>query len=192
MKSLALVLLLLVGSTIIKFAEVSGGNFPFTMDQGRDMIDLRHMVVTYSPRLVGPTTSINGVLLGPFWYYFNLIPFIAGGGNPSFLVYWQIIWYQIAVVSLWFVLKKQNQVLANITALTLFLMPTGFNVARYFWNANSMPIFTIFFLVSLIYTLVNKSPKNLLILGIISGLSMQVEAAFGILFFPFAFCLLRI
>lgn len=178
---------ILVVSSVIKVMEVKDGNFPFTMDQGRDMVDMRHMVVTMSPRLVGPTTSINGVLLGPFWYYFNLIPFIATGGSPSAIVYWQIIWYQISVVVLWYVLKKQSQSLAAIVSICLFLMPTGFNTARYFWNANSMPFFTTFFFAAMILAAREKITRNLLLLGIISGLSMQIEAAFGLLLFPFAF-----
>ncbi|EKD53314.1 MAG: hypothetical protein ACD_61C00071G0002 [uncultured bacterium] len=178
--------IILVTTSIIKVAEVTGGNYPFTMDQGRDMVDIRHMVVTFSPRLVGPTTSINGVLLGPFWYYFNLIPFILSGGNPSAIVYWQILWYQISVIVLWLVLKKKSVSLAGITALFLFLMPTGFNTARYFWNANSMPFFTIFFFAVLVAAIRHKSDRNTLLLGLVAGLALQIEAAFGILLFPFA------
>ncbi len=182
-----ILILVVVASTLIKGAEVMNGNFPFTTDQGRDMVDIRHMVVTLSPRLVGPTTSINGVLLGPFWYYFNLIPFVIGGGDPSFIVYWQITWYQISVLALWFVLKRKSQSLASIISILLLLMPLGFNTARYFWNANSMPFFTIFYFAALILAVQNKSNRNLVMLGLISGLAMQIEAAFGIIFFPFAF-----
>ncbi|OIN92583.1 hypothetical protein AUJ42_00285 [Candidatus Collierbacteria bacterium CG1_02_44_10] len=193
--SLILFLVILLSSSVLKIMEVSHNNFPFTTDQGRDMVDMRHMVVTHSPRLVGPTTSINGVLLGPFWYYFNLIPFVAGGGDPSFLVYWQILWYQLSVVALWFVLKKNHSSLAVIVSVLLFLMPTGFNTARYFWNANSMVFFTTLYFAALIFAFhVSPSklktntpaPITLLVLGLVSGISMQIEAAFGILFFPFA------
>ncbi len=206
--------LLLLATTVIKVAEVYDGNFPFTTDQGRDMVDIRHMVVTHTPRLVGPTTSINGVLLGPTWYYFNLVPFLLGGGNPQHVVYWQIFWYQLSVVVLWLVLRKKNQHLAGIVSLLLLLMPTGFNTARYFWNANSMPFFTTFYFAALIWAASslrdssNLEPRQshttsvipdlignlfkslnykLLLLGLISGIAMQVEAAFGILLFPFAF-----
>ena len=216
--SLIFLIILLFVSSVLKILEVSGHNFPFTTDQGRDMVDMRHMVVTHTPRLVGPTTSINGVLLGPFWYYFNLAPFIVGEGDPSYIVYWQILWYQLSVVILWFVLKKNHPSLALIVSVLLLLMPTGFNTARYFWNANSMVFFTILYFAALIWALFPDSkvenpkdviPKNisslrtpptagcgnlyessnfrLLILGLISGLAMQIEAAFGILFFPFAF-----
>ena len=155
---LTLFLLIVLASSVLKIMEVANNNFPFTTDQGRDMVDMRHMVVTHAPRLVGPTTSINGVLLGPSWYYFNLIPFVFGGGDPAFVVYWQIFWYQLSVIILWLVLKRERPVLAIIISTLLFLMPTGFNTARYFWNANSMVFFTTLYFTTLIWAL--SPPKH--------------------------------
>ncbi len=173
-------------SLLIKILSVWGNNIPITYDQGRDLVDLRQMIVTHTPRLVGPTTSINGVLLGPFYYYFLLLPFIIFGGNPMALMFWQIIWFQISVVLLWLVLRKKSRVLANVVGILLSLLPTGFYTARYFWNANVMPIFTILFIAALIYLLEKRTLKRSFLVGFISGLSLQIEAAFGIIFFPFA------
>lgn len=194
MKNLGLILLsvVLLISTLIKVFAVSGNNFPFTMDQGRDMVDIRQMVVSHTPRLVGPTTSINGVLLGPFWYYFLLPPFLTSGGNPQAVMYWQIIWYQLSAIFLWWVIKKFNKNLAFFTAFLLLLSPTGFYTGRYFWNANAMPLMTAFFFGTLFLAIKKPSTINLMIAGLVAGLSMQVEAAFGILFFPFAFLYLAI
>lgn len=186
-----LITILLV-SALIRIAEVWNNNFAFTMDQGRDMVDIRHMVVNLSPRLVGPTTSINGVLLGPFWYYFNLIPFVISGGSPAAIVYWQILWYQLAGLFLYLVFKGKSRVFALIAASLFLFMPIGFNTTRYFWNANAMPFFTAIYLAFLFYTLNQKTNFNLLILGLLAGLSFQIEAAFGVLFFPFAFLVLLI
>lgn len=174
-------------STVIKIIEIKDYNFPFTMDQGRDMTDIRQMVVIHTPRLVGPTTSINGVLLGPFWYYFNLLPFVVTGGNPGAIVIWQIIWYQLACVLLYYVLSKKSQTLALFTSIMLLMAPFGFNTARYFWNANSMPIFTIIFFALLFWSINSKNKYFALAVGLIAGIAMQIEAAFGIIFFPFLF-----
>ncbi len=194
MKKFGLIILFLVFlvSTTIKIISVSGNNFPFTMDQGRDMVDIRQMVVSHTPRLVGPTTSINGVLLGPFWYYFLLPPFLVSGGSPQVVMYWQIIWYQLSVLFLWWVLKKLNKNIAFIAAFLLLLSPTGFYTGRYFWNANAMPLMTAFYFGVLLLTIKKPSTLNLILTGLVAGLSMQIEAAFGILFFPFAFLYLGI
>lgn len=174
-------------SLYIRIAAVWGNNFPFTMDQGRDMVDLRHMIVTTSPRLIGPTTSINGVFLGPAWYYFLLPAFVLGGGDPSVIMIWQIIWYQLSGLFLWWVFSKKSLRLGLIVSLLFLFAPVGFNTSRYFWNANAMPIFTAFFFGTLLMTLEKTSFKKLILTGILAGIGLQIEAAFGILFFPFAF-----
>jgi len=180
-----LLFIVLIVSLVIKIISVRGYNFAFTMDQGRDMTDIRQMIVTYTPRLVGPTTSINGVLLGPFWYYFNLPPFLLFGGNPAAIVYWQIIWFQLSCLLLYFFIKKNSPTLGFFVSSLLLLSPVGFNTARYFWNANSMPIFTIIFFATILWSNNTKFKYSKLIVGIITGLAMQIEAAFGILFIPF-------
>ncbi len=184
---LILIAVILVLSTLIKLQAVNNYNFPFTMDQGRDLVDIRQMVLSHTPRLVGPTTSINGVLLGPFWYYFLLPPFLLSGGNPQAIMYWQILWYQISAIILWHVVKRKDYLLASLIAILYLLMPMGFNTGRYFWNANAMPIFTGLYFACFLWALDKLNFKRLFALGLLAGLSVQIEAAFGILFFPFAF-----
>lgn len=187
----SLVFLLLLAafaiSAFLKIIALSNSTSIITYDQGRDLVDIRHMVVLHSPRLVGPTTSINGVLLGPFWYYFNIIPFILSGGNPSVIVLWQVFWYLISAFLLFFSLKRINILLAGITTIFYLLLPTGFYTGRFFWNANAMPLFTGIFIATLIWVIDNISSKRLFWLGIVSGLCLQIEAAFGFMFFPFIF-----
>ena len=172
-------------SLLIRISAIWGYNFPFTYDQGRDMADLRHMVVTHQPKLTGPTTSINGVHLGPFWYYFLLPSFIVGAGDPMAIMIWQIIWYQISGLFLWWVLSKTSENLGLMTAILFLFMPVGFNINRYFWNANAMVMFTAFFFGTLFFFLQKQTKKRSIFLGIITGLCLQIEAAFGVLFLPF-------
>jgi len=160
------------------------------MDQARDVLDLRHMVVSKVPKIVGPTTSINGVFLGPFWYYFNFPAFVFGTGNPAFLVYWNIFWYQLTGLIIWLYFNKKNQVLGVITSVLFLLMPIGFNVTRYVWNANPMPMFTALYLLLTYEIIFNPSRNKKILLGIFSGLFLQVEAAFAIIFLPFSLFIL--
>jgi hypothetical protein len=174
-------------SLFLKIGPTLGNNFPFTMDQARDMLAIRRMAVGLTPALVGPTTSINGVFLGPFWYYFNLPAFIFSGGNPAALVYWQILWYHLAAIIFYIFTYKKNHLFVFIFSLLFIFVPTFFYATRYSWNANAMPIFTLIYLVSLVETLTSPSRNKLFLLGLIAGLSFQIEAAFAVLFFPFAF-----
>lgn len=180
-----LFLIIFLISLLLRLGPILNYNFPFTYDQGRDMLDLRNIVVGGHPSLIGPTTSINGVYLGPFWYYFNLIPYLGGGGDPQVLVYWMIFWYLLAAFLLYYYLRKINHSLAFFTSTLYLLTPALFYSSRFSWNSNLMPPFTIFFFLLLIANLQHPTYKTSALLGLVSGLSMQIQAAFGILFFPF-------
>jgi|CXWL01.1.fsa_nt_gi hypothetical protein len=185
-KKIIFVIIFLI-TFFVRLEAIKENNLPFTTDQGRDMIDIRGIAISHKPRLIGPTTSINGVYLGPFWYYFNLPPFVASGGDPSSILVWQIVWYQLAGLLFYQILKQENSTLAFFTSVFFLIMPLGFNTSRYSWNANAMPTFTALFVLAL-YLLGQKvSARRALLTGLLAGLSLQIEAAFGILFFPFSF-----
>ena len=178
-------LFIFIFSFILRILAVLNCNFAFTMDQGRDMLDLRNIIVGKHLALIGPTTSVNGVFLGPFWYYFNLIPNILGRGNPFYLVLWLILWFQLAGLILWLYLKKFGALFA-LFASGLFLMsPALFSASSYSWNSNLAPVFSLFFFLSLFWFLERTGYKRAIILGLILGLCLQIQAAFGILLLPF-------
>lgn len=179
-------LLIFIVSFLLKLLPILNYNFPFTMDQARDMLDIRNIVDGRHLTLIGPTTSINGVFLGPFWYYFNLIPYILGLGDPTFLAYWNILWYLLAGLSLFLFSFRKNPIFALISSSIFLMAPAFFYSGRFFWSANPMPFATTFYFLALISSLIKPNLKKSVILGLICGLSMQFEAAFAVLFFPFA------
>lgn len=172
-------------SLYLKVLPVLNYNFPFTMDQARDMLDIRHIIELRNPTLIGPTTSINGVFLGPFYYYFNLLPYIVSGGDPAALTYWNILWYAIGAGLLFWFFYKKDIVFALVGSVIYMMAPAFFYSSRFFWNANPMPYMTVFYILSLFSFFRKQSYLGAAILGLIAGLSMQVEAAFGVIFLPF-------
>lgn len=183
---LILFVIIFFGSFLLRLLPILNNNFPFTMDQGRDMLDIRNIVVGKDLVLIGPTTSLNGVFLGPFWYYLNVFPYILGGGNPAYLTYWMVILYQLTGFVIWAFFKNKNSLLALLLSSLFLLSPGLFYASRFSWSANPMPLFTVFFFLILISNLEKTTKLRSLLLGIIIGLSMQIEAAFAILFFPFS------
>lgn len=168
-------------------------NMPFTMDQGRDLIDVRQIWQGKDVRLIGPTTSLNGVFLGPFYYYLISIPHLLGSGNPQAVLAWQIICFHLAIIYFWRTTRKYNNSFADLTSILLLLSPISFYTSRYFWNANFMPTFTLIYFTALIdYILGKAQPKKDILLGLVAGVSLQIEAAFGILFLPFTLLVLLV
>ncbi len=174
-----------VTAILLRVLPIQNNNFLFTMDQARDMLDIRNIVIGKHLTLVGPTTSINGVFLGPFWYYFNVLPFVLSKGHPVALVYWMIGLYLIAGFSLFRLVFKKNPLLALISSSIFLLAPAMFPPSQYSWSANPMPPFVLFFFLSFSDGIEKPNIKSFLLAGFLAGLCMQMEAAFGILLIPF-------
>lgn len=181
-----LFIIIFILSFLLRLLPVLNNNFPFTIDQARDMLDIRNIAVGGHLTLIGPTTSINGVFLGPFYYYFNLLPFLISKGDPAAILYWQIIWFQLSIVSLWFIIKKDSPLLAILTAEILLFSPTFFHQNRFAWTANTAPIFVAFYFSSLIWLIQKNTIFRSFLTGLIAGMVFQIEAAFGIILAPYA------
>jgi len=183
----SLFVLVFVITFVLRLLPGNLQNMPFTMDQGRDLVDVRQIWQGTDIRLIGPTTSLNGVYLGPFYYYLISIPHLLSTGDPRSVLVWQIICFHLAVIFFWKTFNKQSSSFANFVSILLLVSPISFYSNRYFWNANFMPTFTILFLTLLINTQSSdKRSKNDYLLGLVAGISLQIEAAFGILFLPFS------
>src|SRR5229473_1050610 len=64
-KTQFLIIFILLIGLVFRLLITSNGNFLFNMDNARDMLDVREMVVLHKLRLIGPTSGIAGIYTGP-------------------------------------------------------------------------------------------------------------------------------
>lgn len=176
---------LFVISIVLAFLRIKNYDIAFTLDQAREMLEIRRMIITRTPLLIGPATDIIGLYYGPFWYYFNSIPFLMFGGDPLWIVRFQIIVMHIISVILYLVLRKKDRTLALYSALLFLFSPVAAFSIKFSWNANSAYYFAALFPLFLFL----RSKIASFFEGVLCGVILQVEAAVGILFFPIAFIL---
>lgn len=174
-----ILMIVLIVSGIIRYEQIKDFNSAFTYDQARDMLDLRVLGGFHDFQVSGPTTSITGLNLGPYYYFFNLPAFWLGVGNPQFLVYWNILAFLLTSLIIFRFFYKRNLFLGFFVSLFFLMAPQLFVVTRYFWNANSVVYFIVFYFLGLWNFWEKKDKKSALILGITAGLVIQFEAAFG-------------
>jgi len=177
---------ILVVSGIIRFNQTSEYNTAFTYDQARDLLDIRALGEFKDLAVLGPTTSINGLRLGPFYYYFNLPAYWLGNGDPQTLVYWNVFGFLFTGGFIFWFFKKKNINLGLLISTFFLMSPQLFNTTRYFWNANMATYLSVYFFLALWNFLDKKDKKSILWLGITSGLLTQFEAAFGIVCLTFS------
>ena len=168
-------------SAVIRFEQTKNGQFPFTYDQARDMLDIRVLGELKDLWVMGPTTSINGLRLGPFYYYLMLPAYWFGGGDPQALVNWNIILFLISALIIFIFFRKRNIVLGTIISTIYLMSPRLFDTTRYFWNAHSATIISVYFYLALWNFVEKKDKKAVFWLGLTASVLLQFEAAFGII-----------
>lgn len=162
---------------------VSHFNFAFTIDQAHDILEIRRLAVGHEIVFLGPSTSLNGVYYGPFWFYYNLPAFILGRGDPTVLVYWEIIFYALVVLIFFLYFRKKLPHFAFLFVVLLLLSPRLFGATSYALNSNTSPAFILLFITFLYRSLQNINSKSVFILGLLAGICLQIEA-FGVLMLP--------
>ncbi|MBI3103943.1 glycosyltransferase family 39 protein [Candidatus Daviesbacteria bacterium] len=182
-----LIILILILGTIYKLLMTWHGNFLFNMDNARDMVDVREMVVLGKLRLIGPTSAIEGLYNGPAWYYLLTIPFIVSGGDPYASIMMEIILWAIGGFFLLKIISQWSKWL---------IIPIGFVwiasdyiglTTQYAFNPNPVPLLSPLF----IYLLYKYLQTNKLVLissaFFLGGLFFNFEMNFGLFIPPIIF-----
>jgi len=179
-ESLVVVGLLLIA--IIIRLHVLDDLFTFTYDQGRDMYVLQK-IVRGDPTLIGPTTGLPGVFLGPFMYYFLLPGYLLGNGSPFVVVKWSLIVISLTLPLFYLILRKLvSKATALVVYIMLLLTPGSFEEARQIWN----PSLVVPVLLVCTYSLFRSrtQPQWLIVALFMYGLSLQTELAYTVFLAP--------
>lgn len=179
-------------SGMVRVYQSLNFDFPFTFDQARDMLDIRVIGNLIDFKVSGPTTSITGLNLGPYYYFLNLPAYWIGFGNPQYLIYWNIILFLLSAVAIYIFFYKKNQLLGFYISAIFLMSPQLFSVTRYFWNAHAVVYVIVLYFLAFWCFLEKKNAKSALIWGAVAGLLIQFEAAFGSMCLVFAFLFIAI
>lgn len=159
--------------------------FPYTYDQGRDFLKVEEIVKYKNPTFIGPTTGIQGVYHGAWWYYYLSIPYILTDGNPTAFAFWIFVSQLLVFLIFTFLIKKE---FGEIPALFFFSLvtfsPYFINMSTFVINSGFTFPFILIFFYSL-YKLINtNSPKYYFFLFLATGFIWEAEFAFGIFLLP--------
>lgn len=191
-RELILLFLILLTSAYLRFPRVMDSSFAFTYDVGRDMLAVRNIVTHFDLPLIGPTTGFPGLFYGPWWYY-SLIPaFVIGGGNPQAVAMFIALTGLVTVILGYIVGKRLISVSFGLLVASLL----GFSSAMVssttqIWNPNLAPVLLALLLLILLGVVKTHSQKKLIydrktilalvVLGFLTGLSIDAEVLYGVL-----------
>lgn len=177
---LFVIILILVIGIIFRLALTENGSFLFNMDSARDFVDVREMVELGKLRLTGPSTAIEGVFNGPFWYYLLAVPYILSGGHPYGAIVMEIILWAIGGFFLLKLVSRWSNFL--ILPVGAIWVASNYIVLANLYSFNPTPV--MFLTPLFIYLLVEYLEKGkalyIILTWILGGLFFNFEMNFGV------------
>lgn len=183
-KFLFIILALVILGSIQKIYVTSGGNFIFNMDNARDFVDVREMVELKKPRLIGPTSAIEGFYNGPGWYFLLAIPYILTQGNPYGAILLMVFLWAVGGFFLMRLVSRFG-ILITLAVGFLWIGSDYINLATiYSFNPNPVTFLTPLFIFLLLKFLDEKKPVYLALTAALGGAFFNFEMNFGIFVIP--------
>jgi hypothetical protein len=161
---------ILIFSLVTKLTLVIFETVPFKFDQGKDSMAILHMVKTFSPKLIGPWTSIPGLFFGPGWYYLLGPAYLLSNGNPLAPIFMMIA---LNLLTIYLAYKHFGKLEAIIFAtVDAFIM-----LATSAWNPFPMPLLMLLILIILKKKKLNF--KDFFCLAILASLAFHFSSAYA-------------
>lgn len=181
---LLILLAVIVGVAFFFRAAYLWRDLVFVYDQGRDaqiVQEILHGKLTF----IGPTTGLDGVYLGPFYFYFLVLPYVVGGGNPIIPAYFFIALLSVTCLAIFWIGNKIAGKKAGIVAAALFAASISqVQFARWLSNPTTLPFFATLAWICLYFSLEKRKALFFGLTGILFGICLQLEAANALFFLP--------
>ncbi|OGD63876.1 hypothetical protein A2160_01430 [Candidatus Beckwithbacteria bacterium RBG_13_42_9] len=181
-----LVILLLVAlvSLLMTTVPIFSGIFPFTFDQGRDLLWVKNQVDFKRPSLLGPWGSLSGVYFGPLWFWLLTLPYLFFQGNPvGITLFNALVVFSALFLGAW-LFKRPAKTLAYFFLLLGFLSPAVQGISRYAFSQHLLPILTLLLIYSYAQILYKKSRLHFILAALWIGLMFHAEPPLSIFSIP--------
>lgn len=157
----------------------------FYYDQGRDALRVQDILNLRDFPAIGPVTGIEGIFLGPLWYYFLAPFYFLGKGNPI-IASAAVGLFDVATVFLlyWFGKEFYDRKLGLIAAFFWGFSHFLIRSARWLSHPPLLPFFSISLLYGLGKIIFQKKERYLLLTALCLAIGLQLEAASTIFFLP--------
>ena len=181
-------ILIVVLYCFIRIPSLLSHSVAYTYDQGRDFIAGANIIITHHIPFIGPTTGINGLFHGSWWYYYLTIPFVIFKGLPIGYYYTNFIIHLISLfILVWFIGKKTNYILAFFTGIFIVFSPYFIFTSLFVGNNIMVLPVLLLFLITNFSTFNKDTKKNLLLFflnGLLIGFIAEFELSFGLFIIP--------
>lgn len=182
---ISLFLIILLSFCYFRLKPLYYQTVPYTFDQGRDFLKAREIIHDHNLTLIGPTSGINGLFHGAWWYYFLTIPYILFSANPVGFYYFIFFLALVQTILFYLFLRRQFGSLAALYFIAVISFSPYFILLSIFAISTALvpPLLLVLFYSFFSYL---KTQKNfyLFALFLSLGLIFEAELAFGLFIIP--------
>lgn len=179
-----LILIILLLAFILRIYRIES-LLDFHYDQGRDakiIWDLWHSGKLF---LIGPTTGLDGIFLGPFYYYLIAPFYLIGGGNP---VIPSLFLSLLVTISLFVLYLTGVEIGGKVAGFIALIVGTFSNYLIFSgrWLSNPTPIYLTSILIFFLMVKILKNSKDYhwYLVFFLIGISLQFELASAVFYLP--------
>lgn len=160
----------------------------FLGDEGRDALVVKRMIYQiqyqltgFAPgdhkwTLLGPTTSVGNMYLGPLYYYMMIIPLWLANFSPVGPAVAVALLGTATVFLIWLFGREMFSPVAGIIAALLYAFsPVTIYYAKSSWNPNPMPFFALVAVFAMYRVLANRQFGWLIVAGISVAFALQMH-----------------
>jgi len=178
--SLAIILILALFVRVYRLDQL----LQFYFDQGRDALVIWEFWHEGNLFLIGPTTGIEGIFRGP-WYYWLIAPFyLLAGGDPVWPATFLALTTVVAIAVLYYLAVQTSGRTAGFLAIIIASFSFFFVLAAR-WLSNPTPMLLISMLLILfLFAVLEGKRWAWVVIGFLLGMSMQFGSAAEIFYFP--------
>lgn len=160
----------------------------YTYDQGRDFLKAAEIIRDKNITFIGPTTGIQGLFHGAWYYYILLIPYLLFAGAPIGFYYFNFILHLFSFLLLLYFIYKNFGFLTSLIISLLVATSPYFIFTSIFVGNNIFVMPTLLIFIMLNYLLLKhpnrKLSRLIFLIGIFIGLISEFELAFGLFLIP--------
>jgi hypothetical protein len=148
----------------------------FNADQGRDAQIVSDIVDGKSSLpLLGPKAGGTQFRLGPIFYYFQIAAAKIFGNAPDRMAYPDLITGILCIPLLFFFLRKYFEKYASLYLTAIFAVSAyAIFYARFGWNPNSTPFWTLLFLYA-VHEIVSEKSRRKYLWSAIAGVALGID-----------------
>ncbi|MDO8486502.1 MAG: glycosyltransferase family 39 protein [Candidatus Staskawiczbacteria bacterium] len=172
---ISVIILILVIAGFFRLYRISE-YMNFLGDEGRDALMIQRILVDHDFPLLGPTTSVGNIYLGPLYYYMMTPPMAISWLNPvAGAVMVAIIGILTVGLVYFFARVWFGKLPAILSAFLYAISPVNIINSRSSWNPSPLPFFTLVAILGLYLSRKRQNFRWFILTGISLAFAVQMH-----------------